>query len=214
MGGRLIESAKDVSGSARRSALGKRAFDLFWSVPGLVVLALPLVLVALLIKLSDGGPVFFRQERVGHRGRVFRLWKLRTMRERAEREGPRLTVGMDPRITPVGGFLRRFKLDELPQLINVVRGEMSFVGPRPEVPEYVALYTAKQRAVLELMPGITDPASIKYRHESELLAESDDPVSTYTDRIMPDKVRMNLEYAQRASVLTDVGVILKTIFHL
>jgi lipopolysaccharide/colanic/teichoic acid biosynthesis glycosyltransferase len=214
MGGGLIESAKEVSGSARRSALGKRAFDLFWSVPGLVVLALPLVLVALLIKLSDGGPVFFRQERVGHRGRIFRLWKLRTMRERAEREGPRLTVGRDPRITPVGGFLRRFKLDELPQLINVVRGEMSLVGPRPEVPEYVALYTAEQRAVLELMPGITDPASIKYRHESELLAQSDDPVSTYTDRIMPDKVRMNLEYAQRASVLTDVGVILKTIFHL
>jgi lipopolysaccharide/colanic/teichoic acid biosynthesis glycosyltransferase len=193
---------------------GKRAFDLLWSVPGVVVLALPLMAVALLIKLGDGGPVFFRQERVGQGGCTFYLWKFRTMRERAEQEGPRLTMGRDPRITLVGAFLRRLKLDELPQLLNVLRGEMSLVGPRPEVPEYVALYTPEQRAVLQLMPGITDPASIKYRNESELLAQSDDPVATYTHRIMPDKIHMNLDYAARATVLSDLGVILKTIFPL
>ena len=201
-----------MNGLGRRSALFKRTFDVVLTLPGLVVLAIPLAFVALLIKLGDGGPVFFRQERVGKGGRSFQLWKFRTMRERAEHEGPRLTVGRDPRITRVGAFLRRFKLDELPQLVNVLRGEMSLVGPRPEVPEYVARYTPEQRAVLELMPGITDPASIKYRNESELLAQSADPEASYVNRIMPDKIRMNLEYARRANALTDLGVILRTTF--
>jgi lipopolysaccharide/colanic/teichoic acid biosynthesis glycosyltransferase len=201
-----------VNGLGRRSALFKRTFDVVLTLPGLVVLAIPLAFVALLIKLGDGGPVFFRQERVGKGGRSFQLWKFRTMRERAEHEGPRLTVGRDPRITRVGALLRRFKLDELPQLVNVLRGEMSLVGPRPEVPEYVARYTPEQRAVLELVPGITDPASIKYRNESELLAQSADPEASYVNRIMPDKIRMNLEYARRANALTDLGVILRTIF--
>jgi len=189
----------------------KRVFDLFWAVAGLVVLALPLAFVAASIKLQDGGPVLFRQQRVARHGESFTLWKFRTMRENADSEGPRLTVGSDPRITPIGGFLRRFKLDELPQLVNVVRGEMSLVGPRPEVPEFVALYTPQQRAVLDLMPGITDPASIRYRNESEILARSTDPGGTYVNEIMPDKIRINLEYAARASLWTDFGIILRTV---
>ena len=189
----------------------KRVFDLSCSVLGLLLLALPFAVVAVLIKLGDGGPILFRQERVGYEGRSFRMLKFRTMRPQAASEGPRLTVGADPRITGVGRFLRRYKLDELPQLINVLRGEMSLVGPRPEVPEYVALYDAEQRAVLALMPGITDPASIHYRNESELLGGSDDPQRLYVEQIMPDKIRMNLAYARKATLLSDVGVILATL---
>ncbi|MGD8817630.1 MAG: sugar transferase [Acidobacteriota bacterium] len=189
----------------------KRLFDLLCAVAGLLVLALPLAVVAVVIKLHDGGAVLFRQQRVGRGGEPFMLWKFRTMRENADKEGPSLTVGADPRITPIGAFLRRFKLDELPQLVNVVRGEMSLVGPRPEVPEYVALYAPEQRAVLDLMPGITDPASIEYRNESELLSRSEDPIETYVNEIMPDKIRMNLEYAARANVWTDFGVIVRTV---
>ncbi|GAH17100.1 unnamed protein product, partial [marine sediment metagenome] len=151
-------------------SLGKRLFDLFWASLGLVLLSPLFLILALLIKLADGGAVFYRQERVGWRGRPFRVWKFRTMVMNAERMGKPLTVGDDPRITAAGRFLRRFKLDELPQLFNVVRGEMSLVGPRPEVAKYVRLYTPGQRRVLDLVPGITDPASIKYRDESDILA--------------------------------------------
>lgn len=194
-----------------RAFRGKRIFDVFFSGLGLILLTPFSLAVAALIKLQDGGPVIFRQERVGRRGEPFLLLKFRTMKEKAEQEGPRLTVGADERITPIGHYLRRFKLDELPQLVNVLRGEMSLVGPRPEVPEYVALYTPEQRAVLELTPGITDPASIKYRNENELLAASDDPVGTYVNEIMPDKIRLNLEYEQQATLLTDFGVIVRTV---
>jgi len=189
----------------------KRLFDLFWTILGLLVLWPLFLLVALLIKLDDGGPVFFRQERVGYKGRLFRIWKFRTMVVDAEKIGKPLTVGRDPRITRVGYWLRKFKLDELPQLFNVLAGEMSLVGPRPEVPKYVALYTPGQRRVLDLVPGITDPASIKYRDESEILARSPDPERTYVEEIMPEKIRLNLEYAERATVWSDFIVILCTL---
>lgn len=192
----------------------KRLFDLFWSLLGLAVLWPLFLLIALLIKLEDGGPVFFRQERVGYKGHPFHIWKFRTMVVDAEKRGKLLTVGRDPRITRVGYWLRRFKIDELPQLINVTLGQMSLVGPRPEVPQYVALYTPEQREVLELVPGITDPASIAYRHENDLLACSPDPERTYIEEIMPEKIRLNLEYARRATIWTDLVVILQTIISL
>lgn len=188
----------------------KRLFDLCFALPGLVLLAPIFLLIAVLIKLDGGGPVFYRQERVGYRGRRFRIWKFRTMVVGAERHGV-LTIGNDPRVTRVGRWLRRFKLDELPQLINVVLGDMSLVGPRPEVPKYVALYTEKELQVLDLMPGITDPASVAFRHENEILGRSLDPERTYVQFIIPEKVSLNLDYARKATVLTDCIVILKTL---
>ncbi|MGE5482442.1 MAG: sugar transferase [Bacteroidota bacterium] len=189
----------------------KRIFDLFWASFGLLILSPFLAGVALAIKAEDGGPVFFRQERVGRNGRPFRIWKFRTMAVGAEQRGGQLTVGDDPRITRVGGWLRKIKLDELPQLLNVLVGEMTFVGPRPEVPKYAALYTPEQRQVLQLVPGITDPASIRYRNESEILAATADPERVYIEEVMPEKIAINLQYAARASVWSDTLIILKTL---
>lgn len=191
--------------------MAKRAFDLFWSVLGLVVLSPLLLLVALLVKAEDGGPVFFRQVRVGRGGRPFRIWKFRTMVVDAEHRGRALTVGADTRITRIGRHLRSTKLDEFPQLLNVVAGEMSLVGPRPEVPRYVERYTEAQRAILGLRPGITDLASIKYRHESELLGQAEDPEAIYVNEVLPDKIRINLAYAAKAGVGSDFLVILATL---
>jgi len=191
--------------------MAKRAFDLFWSILGLVVLAPLLVLAAALVKLEDRGPVFFRQVRTGRGGLPFRIWKFRTMVVDAERQGRAITVGRDPRITRIGAWLRDTKLDELPQLLNVVAGDMSLVGPRPEVPRYVELYSDAQRAILALRPGITDLASIKYRHESELLATAENPDETYVRVLLPDKLRINLAYAARADVWSDFLVILATL---
>jgi len=188
-----------------------RAFDLLTSLVGLLLLLPLLLLVALVIKLEDRGPVFFRQVRVGRHGQSFRIWKFRTMVVDAENLGRAITVGRDARVTRSGHWLRHWKLDELPQLINVFVGEMGFVGPRPEVPRYVALYSEEQRRVLELRPGVTDLASIAYRHESELLKEHEDPEAYYVQEIMPDKIRINLEYARRASLWRNIKVILATI---
>ena len=190
----------------------KRVMDVCGSLVGLIVLAPLFVLVGVAIAVDGrGGPVFFAQERVGRHGVGFRMWKFRTMAVDAERRGAQLTVGADPRITRVGRWLRRFKLDELPQLLNVLRGEMTLVGPRPEVPRYVALYTQAQRAVLRLVPGITDPASIRYRDEAAELARAADPERFYIDEIMPEKIRLNLEYAARATAWSDVLVVLSTV---
>jgi lipopolysaccharide/colanic/teichoic acid biosynthesis glycosyltransferase len=191
--------------------MAKRAFDLFWSALGLVVLSPLLLLVALLVKLEDGGPVFFRQVRIGREGRPFRIWKFRTMVVDAERQGRALTVGQDARITRIGRHLRSTKLDEFPQLLNVLAGEMSLVGPRPEVPRYVERYSESQRAILGLRPGITDLASIKYRNESDLLGQAGDPEETYVQVVLPDKVRINLAYAAQAGVGSDFLVILATL---
>lgn len=189
----------------------KRAFDIIGSAIGLLLFAPLLVTIAVMIAIYDGHPVLFRQRRVGHRGVPFEMLKFRTMVRNAESLGKQLTVGKDARITPIGRWLRKFKLDELPQLLNVFNGEMSLVGPRPEVPRYVACYNAVQRRVLALKPGITDPASISFRDESELLESLANPERAYVETIMPEKIRLNLEYAERANVLRDFGVILQTL---
>lgn len=191
--------------------MAKRIFDLFWATVGLLLLWPVFLLVALFIKAEDGGAVFFRQVRVGWKGRAFRMWKFRTMIMDAERLGRAITVGGDARITRIGHWLRATKVDELPQLINVLTGDMSLVGPRPEVQKYVDLYTLEQRRVLDLRPGITDLASVKYRRESELLANSEDPDRTYVDEIMPEKIRINLDYAREANLADDFRVILMTL---
>jgi lipopolysaccharide/colanic/teichoic acid biosynthesis glycosyltransferase len=190
----------------------KRAFDVVCAGLGVVALAPALALIAALVALDDPGPVFFRQVRVGRGGRTFRMWKFRTMRVDAESLGPQLTVGDDPRITRFGRVLRKLKFDEIPQLLNVLAGDMSLVGPRPEVPRYVGLYTPEQRRVLDLLPGITDPASIRYRDESAVLAKAADPERAYVEEIMPEKIRLNLDYAGRASLASDAAVILRTVF--
>ena len=197
-----------------RSHKAKRIFDLICTIPGLIILSPFFVLIAICIKLIDRGPVFFSQERIGYKGEPFRILKFRTMVVDADKKGGQLTVGKDPRITRVGLLLRKTKLDELPQLINVLKGEMSLVGPRPEVPKYVNLYTSSQRKVLDLMPGITDPASIAFRNESEMLAHADDPDAVYIIEIMPQKIHLNLEYAKTASLITDLTTIFRTLFKL
>ena len=193
----------------------KRVTDVCGSLVGLIALAPLFALVGFAIaidgRIRRGGSVLFGQERVGLHGVSFRMWKFRTMVADAERRGAQLTVGDDPRITRVGRWLRRFKLDELPQLFNVLRGEMSLVGPRPEVPRFVALYTEAQRAVLDLVPGITDPASIRYRDEASELARATDPERCYIEEVMPEKIRLNLEYAARATPWSDFVVVLATL---
>ena len=166
-----------------------------------------MLLIAVLIRLADGPPVLFRQERVGQGGKPFTMIKFRTMR--AEPEGSSLTVGNDPRVTGLGRYLRRAKLDELPQLLNVIRGDMSLVGPRPEVPEFVRHYSPEQRRILQLRPGITDPASRTYWNEPEILARSPSPQRTYLDEILPEKIRLSQEYAARATLLSDLVEIVR-----
>ncbi len=186
----------------------KRLFDLLVSGAGLLLLSPLLVGIALWIKLDSRGPVFFRQQRVGRFGAPFRIHKFRSMLDEAPRAGPQLTVGADPRITRAGRFLRRSKLDELPQLFDVLAGSMSLVGPRPEVPRYVALYPAALRdKVLSVRPGITDPASIMYRDESALLARATDPERVYIEQIMPAKLRYAAEYVDHMSLANDVRLI-------
>lgn len=189
----------------------KRLIDLLAAACGLVVLSPLMGIAALLIKLEDGGPVFYRQVRVGRNGRDFRIWKFRTMTVNADRIGPALTVGNDVRITRVGRWLRKFKIDEFPQLLNVLKREMSLVGPRPEVRKYVDCYNTEQQQVLKLTPGITDPASVEYYDENDLLDGQPDPERTYLDVVMPDKIRINLEYAARATAASDLWVIARTL---
>ena len=187
----------------------KRAFDLSASALGLLLVSPLFLLLAFWIRLDSPGPVFFRQVRIGRGGKEFRIYKFRTMSDTPQ-PGRQITVGADPRITRAGRLLRASKLDELPQLINVLVGDMSFVGPRPEVPRYVQMYTAEQRRVLEVRPGVTDLASIKYRRESELLAASEDPERTYIDEVMPDKLSINLQYIARRGLWQDFGIMFKT----
>ncbi len=193
--------------------MAKRVIDLLGSGLGLLLLAPVLLVVALAIKLDSPGPVFFRQTRVGRGGVEFRIHKLRTMRL-ADGSGnaPQITVGDDPRITRVGALLRRTKLDELAQLIDVWRGCMSLVGPRPEVPRYVALYPPALRAtLLGVRPGITDPASLEFRHESELLARAADPQREYLEVVMPAKLAISARYIGEATWLRDLQCIAATV---
>jgi lipopolysaccharide/colanic/teichoic acid biosynthesis glycosyltransferase len=193
--------------------VAKRLFDILASALLLLFLAPLGLLLGAAIKLDSPGPVFFRQERVGRYGKTFRIHKFRTMVAHAADHGPALTVGQDARITRVGSWLRRSKLDELAQLIDVLRGDMSLVGPRPEVPKYVALYPADLRErVLAVRPGITDPASLAHADESDELAQAADPERHYVEVVMPRKLQTAAAYAQNATLLTDLTVIAKTLW--
>jgi lipopolysaccharide/colanic/teichoic acid biosynthesis glycosyltransferase len=192
--------------------MAKRVFDVVVALLALLVFALPMLLIALAIRLDSPGPVFFRQQRVGQGSQPFRIHKFRTMVADAPERGPALTVGDDPRITRMGAWLRRSKLDELPQLIDVLAGDMSLVGPRPELPQYVARYPAALRdQVLALKPGITDPASLDFADESALLARAADPEREYIEVILPRKLSAAAAYAERATLATDLGVIARTL---
>jgi lipopolysaccharide/colanic/teichoic acid biosynthesis glycosyltransferase len=196
-------------------AMAKRVFDLVAAAVGLVLLAPAMLAIAVWIKLDSPGPVFFRQERVGRFGIHFRIHKFRTMTQRAGGEGPQITVAADPRITRAGQWLRRTKLDELPQLVDVLTGDMSIVGPRPEVPRYVAQYPPAMRdKVLSVRPGITDFASLHYRRESELLALASDPEREYVQVVMPEKLRYAAQYVDQASLATDLRLIAQTLLAL
>lgn len=189
----------------------KRAFDLFFSSLGLIILSPAFLAIAIWIKIDDPkGGVFYRQTRVGRGNRDFLLYKFRSMRVGSDK-GSLITVGgRDPRITRSGYFIRKYKLDELPQLINVFKGEMSLVGPRPEVRHYVDFWTEEQLHVLDVRPGITDPASIRYRNENELLENAEDPDKYYIDVIMQDKIKLYLEYVEKHSFWGDIKLIFKT----
>lgn len=192
--------------------MAKRLFDLLLSSVGLLALAPLLLLIAALIKLDSPGPVMFRQERVGRFGRPFHIHKFRTMRHEPAEQGLQITVGADRRITRVGGFLRASKLDELPQLLDVWLGDMSLVGPRPEVPRYVAHYPAELREkVLSVRPGITDIASIEYRDESAVLARAADPEHAYIHEVLPHKLALAAQYVERSSIWLDAWLIWRTL---
>lgn len=196
--------------SVRRGAVARRLFDAVASTLGLVVLAPVMIVLAAVVKFHDGGPVFYASRRVGKQGRAFRLYKFRTMIVDSDRLGPGITTAEDRRITKVGTRLRRFKLDELPQLWNVLKGEMSLVGPRPEDPRYVAHYTPEQQQVLAVRPGITGAASLAYRSEERLL-HGPDWEMVYLNEIMPAKLALDLDYLRRRTLWTDLGIILRTV---
>ena len=206
-----LEIAK-VLEKRKPQLIAKRAMDIVISGGALAVLWPAMLVVAAAIKIDDPGPVFYRQVRVGRGGKEFRIFKFRTMVVDADKKGLQITVGRDNRITRMGAFLRKTKLDELAQLLNVFIGDMSFVGPRPEVPKYVNLYTPYQRQVLLVRPGITDYASIAYRNENDLLAGTDDPERMYIETIMPDKIELNMKYLREISPIADLKLIFGTIW--
>lgn len=189
----------------------KRFFDFIVALLGILLLLPLFISIAFWIKIDSPGKIFFRQIRVGKEGKEFKIFKFRTMVNDADKEGKLLTIGKDFRITKSGQFLRKYKLDELPQLINVLRGEMSLVGPRPEVPYYVSLYNEEQKQVLKVSPGITDLASLQFYHESELLASVNDPEKYYIDSILPEKLRLNLIYVNQATLWQDIKIIILTL---
>ena len=191
----------------------KRAFDMLIAFLGLLCIFPIFILIGLAIKLETNGPIFFRQERVGRLSKLFRIYKFRTMILNTGIEGSKITVGKDPRITSVGFFLRQYKLDELPQLINVLLGDMSFVGPRPEVEEYVNYYTSSEKMLIfSIRPGITDLASIKFKDENTILAQSVNPQLTYINEILPRKISFYCQYAKKNSLLGDIKILLLTFF--
>lgn len=188
----------------------KRIFDIIASFCGIIMLFPIMIIIGIIIKLTSKGPILFKQVRVTKNGKLFKINKFRTMKENSE-GNKQITVGNDLRITGIGKVLRKTKLDELPQLFNVIKGEMSLVGPRPEVPKYVNLYTEEQRKILEVPAGITDYASIYFSNESELLGKSGDPEKFYIEKIMPYKIELNQKYIQNIGILTDIKIIILTI---
>jgi lipopolysaccharide/colanic/teichoic acid biosynthesis glycosyltransferase len=189
----------------------KRVFDISFSLVGLIMLSPLFFLIAYLIKREDGGPVFYRGVRIGQFGKPFRIYKFRTMVVDAEKIGGPSTADDDPRITKIGKFIRKYKLDELPQLINVLKGEMSIVGPRPEVPFYVNMFTEEEKKILSVKPGITDWASLWNPDEGAILAGSSDPEKTYMEKIRPIKIKLQLKYVEERSFLTDLKIIFLTV---
>ncbi len=191
---------------------GKRLFDVFFSLTAILVLLLPGLILAVIIIAGSRGGAFYRQVRVGKNQKHFRLLKFRTMFTGSDSKGL-LTIGSsDSRVTRTGKFLRKTKLDELPQLLNILAGDMSFVGPRPEVPKYVALYNDEQKKVLSVRPGLTDYASMEYINESDLLAQQSDPEKFYIETVMPEKLNLNLKYISDMSFGTDIKIIFRTLF--
>ena len=188
----------------------KRIFDIILSLFGLIILLPFMLIIATLIKLDSKGSVFFKQIRVTKNEREFKIFKYRTMKVGSDKYS-QITVGKDERITKIGSFLRKYKLDEIPQLINVLIGDMSLVGPRPEVPKYIALYTEEQREILKVRAGITDYASIEFSNENDILANEVDPEKAYIEKIMPRKIELNKKYLSEISVMTDIKIILLTI---
>lgn len=191
--------------------LAKKAFDVIFSAVGLIVLSPLLLVTAILIRLDSPGPVFYKGERVGRLGKLFKMLKFRTMVVNADKIGASSTANDDPRITRVGRFLRKYKLDELPQLINVLKGEMSFVGPRPEVKRFVDLFTEEEKAILTVRPGITDWASLWDSDEGTILTGSTDPDKEYMEKIRPEKIRLQLKYVRECSLWNDIKIIVQTV---
>lgn len=191
--------------------LFKRCFDLFFSILGVIILLPFIIIIGILIKLTSDGPILFKQIRVTKDGKLFNIYKFRTMKNNSE-GNKQITVGNDSRITSIGRMLRKTKLDELPQLFNVIKGEMSLVGPRPEVPKYVELYTEEQKNILKVRAGITDYASIYFSNESELLGKAKDPDKYYIEKIMPYKIKLNQKYIENMGITTDIKIIFLTIF--
>lgn len=192
----------------------KRIFDIFFSFIGLTILSPIFLIVGIIIKVDSDGPIFFRQLRIGKNGKEFEIIKFRTMIHTRENTGLLLTVGDDPRVTKIGKLLRKHKIDEFPQLINVLFGEMSFVGPRPQVAKYVEEYGDFRHLILMVRPGITDYASVEYNHESELLGQYDDPEEVYINHILPIKLELNLKYLEEISIITDFKLIFITLYKL
>ena len=188
----------------------KRIFDITLSLFGLIILLPFMLIIAILIKFDSKGTVFFKQIRITKGGKEFKIFKYRTMKAGSDKYS-QITVGKDERITKIGSFLRKYKLDEIPQLINVLIGDMSLVGPRPEVPKYVALYTDEQKEILKVRAGITDYASIEFSDENDLLASEKNPEEAYIEKVMPKKIELNKKYLSEISVLTDIKIILLTI---
>lgn len=188
----------------------KRLFDIIFASIGLICLSPLLILVSMAIIANSGLPVLYRQVRIGRYGKEFVLLKFRTMHKDADQKGLLTVGGRDPRVTGVGYYLRKFKIDEFPQLFNVIRGDMSIVGPRPEVKKYVDMYSAEQRLVLDVRPGITDYASIKFVNENDILSQSENPENTYIQEVMPVKLKLNLKYIKDKSLSTDLGIIFET----
>lgn len=198
----------------QKASCWRRALDLIIAIPAAILLLPLFAAISVWIKLDSRGPVFFLQERVGMGGKSFLIYKFRSMVTEAEQIGKQITIGRDPRITASGHFLRKYRLDELPQLFNVIKGEMSVVGPRPEVPRYVALYDDRQLPILAYRPGITSPASIEFSNESELLAQQTDPEFYYRTELMPAKINRDLIYSRQATPWSDCLIIARTIVRL
>ena len=192
--------------------MAKRLFDFTIAMAGLILAIPAIIIIALAIKVDSPGPVFFRQKRVGRYGKIFLIHKFRTMVEADTDHGPLITAGNDARITRIGRILRKYKFDEIPQLIDVILGNMSLVGPRPEIPQYVSYYPEEQKSIVQtIRPGITDAASIEFRNENEILGQSKDPHKTYIEVILPIKLQYYMEYVKKRSLIGDICIIVKTL---